>query len=272
MRAFAFAVLGALLFTALPHFERAGAVAGPAFLVVITVALAVCVSGGVSPVSALSGAAGALAGGLLLGGNTGQTNSSALFALATALLVALMFAERSLRVRERRAKMMHVAASLGAGAIAGALTFAYGASASALLRGVAVTISVLVIAIPLLLEADDPVTHALDAIARDLDPETGAAETLRRAADLRRRGDTSLLDRDRDMRAHVARAWKALVLAARSRARLEHAMTTGCTPPQSVVARSDRVIAEHVTMLMRAHGAYEILQATSEALEEVERL
>lgn len=217
-------------------------------------------SGELSAVGASLGAIGALVSGL---------NPTPWNAIASALLIAFVFGERTLRIRERRTQLVHVTVALVTGGLGGALATSFASSALAL-HGIAVTMAAILVAAPLLIDADDTTVHTLDGLAAELGGATG--ETLTRAAELRRNGDTSLIDRDREMRAHVARTWVGLVNAARSRARLERSRATGCVPPKPIVERSDRVIAHHVTFLLRAYGAYEALDATNEALLEVESL
>src|SRR6202034_2781238 len=80
-----------------------------------------------------------------------------------------------------------VAASLavarGGGALAGTLSPSF-ALAPLPVRAVAVTVAAVLLALPLLVAADDPVAHALDGAGTDLDGTVGAS--LREAAELRR--------------------------------------------------------------------------------------
>lgn len=186
-----------------------GPVPGAFLMVVSAIALALCASATLNAVSVASGALGAFAGGVLL---------SASAALAGAVLVAFCFAERTWRVRGAMAKIGHVATAFAAGATAGGLTAAYGQD-DLLLRIVVVVIAAVLVALPLWIEADDPIAHALDLHARSVSEP--AKSKLREGAELRRTTDPTLLDR---ATAHgVGATWRNLLVLAQARARLEHA-------------------------------------------------
>jgi hypothetical protein len=239
MRKIAFLVAAAACFGLGPFAPRLGPVAGSVALVGLAVCLSLAASGFATSLAVAGGALGAFASGLL---------GTASPALGGAVLAALCFGERSLRVRGGAARMMHLGAALGAGAMAGSLATAFALSPLPV-RAVAITVATVVLALPLLVSADDPVAHALDGLAADL---TGSvADALHEAAELRRAAEEDLLDAPTARK--VRATWVALVKLAEARGRISRSRASQAAT--AVVKRVDERIAEHVNALSRAYTA-----------------
>jgi hypothetical protein len=264
MRRMLLPVAAAVTFGAAPYLSRLGVVSGSAALVALGVLLAVAAS---ASISSLAIAAGALAafGGHVLG--------SAVPAAGGAVLVALAFAERTTRVRGTNARLVHIGASALTGALAGSLATAY-VSASPAVRGVAVLVCAVLVSLPLLVEADDPLAAMLEATSKRV---TGSASaSLRDAAELRRQIHDVPLD-DETARG-VAGTWRALRKLAVSRLRLERtkaqtriagsADLDPKSPAAAVVMRLDQRIAEHVTALARAYTAVDTVHAAGVSVDD----
>ncbi|WP_437969039.1 hypothetical protein WMF04_06985 [Sorangium sp. So ce260] len=260
-----------------------GPVPGSLLLVAAAVLLAVAASGALTSLAVAGGALGALAFGV-----AGAASPAA----AGAALAGLCFAERSVRVRGRSARLLHIATALAGGALAGSLTAAFGA-ASLALRGVALVVSAVLVALPFLVDADDPVAHALDGAAGEI---TGPARaSLREGAELRRTvAGEELLDR---RAARQARAtWASLLRLAEARARLERTLAVGRAarerqasrgepppagasaaeappagaraPAEAVIGKVDARIADHVAALTRAYTAVSAARAAEASLDD----
>lgn len=265
---------------------RLGPVPGSLLLVAAAVLLAVAASGAITSLAVAGGALGALAFGVV---------GAASPAAAGAALAGLCFAERSVRVRGGSARLLHIGTALSGGALAGSLTAAFGA-ASLALRGVALAVSAVLVALPFLIDADDPVAHALDGAAGEI---TGPARaSLREGAELRRTvADEELLDR---RAARQARAtWASLLRLAEARARLERTLAVGRAaqerrasqgepppagvgaaeappagasaaraPAEAVIGKVDARIADHVAALTRAYTAVSAARAAEASLDD----
>src|SRR6185436_9024617 len=96
-----------------PFSPRLGAVGGSFALVLLAVVLSLAASGAASALAVGGGALGAFASGMLAPVSP---------AAAGAALAALCFGERTLRVRGGNARVLHIGAALGTGALAGVLT------------------------------------------------------------------------------------------------------------------------------------------------------
>ncbi len=115
--------------------------------------------------------------------------------------------------------------------------------------------------LPLLVDADDAVAHALEAAATELD---GApADALREGAELRRTSREIPLDGQTAER--VRKTWGALVKLAEARLRLaRRPRLPGAAekdPAGAVVAMVDGRIADHVKALARAYTAMDTAHA-----------
>lgn len=258
--------MAALAFAAAPYALRGGPVTGSLALLALGVGLALAASGSFAALAAAGGALGAFASGVL---------SPVSPAAGGAVLVGLAFAERTSRVRGTKERLLHIAAGLLAGALAGTLTHAY-TSASTSVRIVAAVVAAVLVALPLFVEADDPVAHRLDAFADDV--AEPARTALREGADLRRAADPSLLGRA-DAR-QVKRTWAALLRLAEARSRLERSVLAKhravleqakdgpAARAAAVVKRVDERIAEHVSVLARAHAAVDTAHAAEASLDD----
>jgi hypothetical protein len=238
-----------------------GPVAGAALALSFGIALALAASGARSAVAAAAGAMGAFAA-------TVMTPASP--AIGGAVLLGFAYAERTARVRGTGSagralpRLAHIGVALGAGALAGTIGVAY-AGASVGVRGVAVVVAAVLAALPLLIDADDPVAHELDrAAAAVSDP---ARAKLREGAELRRQAGEELLDA-RSAR-QVKRTWRALVRLAEARCKLERAATTGASSQaERVRALLDDRIAAHVAVLCRAYLAVDAARGAEATIDD----
>jgi hypothetical protein len=268
MRRILLLAAAALLFGLAPLAPRLDAVPGALLLVGLAEILALAASGATSATSALAVAGGAL--GAFTFGILAPHSAPA----AGAALVGLCFAERTSRVRSKGARRLHLLAAIGAGAVAASLAGSF-AAASPALRAVAVIVAAVLIALPLLIDADDPIAHALEASASEL---TGpVAASLASGAELRRTVDEDLLDRP--MTAPVRQTWISLVKLADARTRLARSRPAprpiGAgeaalrSPALAVVERLDARIADHVAVLTRAYTAVSTAKAAELSLDDV---
>jgi MFS family permease len=282
MRKIAFVVAAATLFAVAPLANRFGPVASSVALVWLGVLLALFASGTIQSLAVAAGALGAFGSGVLAPVSP---------AAAGAVLVALAFAERTTRVRGRTGRAVHVLVALVGGALAGSLSTAY-TGASLPVFGVAVVVAAVLSALPLLVEADDPVAHALDEASKAVSEP--AKRALADGAELRRNAQEVPLDRATSDR--VKKTWQSLLRLAEARTRLERTRpklllrvgdvtpptsTTAATPsapsagapaPSSaadqVLAMVDQRIAEHVDVLARAYTAVDTASAAAVGLDD----
>jgi hypothetical protein len=251
MRALTVLIASATALGYAPFASRFGAVLGATLSVLLGVLLALAASYSVNALAVAGGALGAFASGVLYEAGP---------ALAGAALVGLCYAERTLRVRDKNSRIVHLILALGAGALAGYASSRY-AGAELLVRGVVAAIAAVLAAAPLLVPADDSVAFALDELANDADDAT--ATQLSRAAELRRSVDETLLDRDADRDAR--RAWKNLLRLAQARSRLSRRAEQA---PEAVVRRLDQRIADHVSSLTRMYTAADAASAATLSLDD----
>lgn len=284
MKKLAFIVAAASLFALEPVANRFGPVASAVALVWLGVLLAVCASGTAQSLAVASGAFGAFASGIL---------SSVSPAAAGAVLVAAAFAERTTRIRSRTARAVHVLLALASGALAGTLATSFNAS-SIPVMGVAILVAAVLSALPLLVDADDPVAHALDQAARAVGEPARAALTS--GAELRRNAEEVPLDRA--TKARVRKTWSSLLRLAEARIRLERSrpallvrVADGVPPSltpavgssttalaaapapsaaDAVLAMVDQRLAEHVAVLSKAYTAVDTARAAAVGLEDAD--
>jgi MFS family permease len=279
MRKLAFIVAAASLFAFEPIAGRFGPVASSVALVWLGVILAIFASGYAQSLSITGGALGAFGGGIL---------ASVSPAAAGAVLVAAAFAERTTRVRSRTARAVHVLMALVGGALAGTLSTAY-ATASIPVFAVAVVVAAVLAAVPLLVEADDPVAHALDQASKSV--AEPAKSALANGAELRRNAQEVPLDRPTEAR--VKKTWQSLLRLAEARIRLERSrpavlvriaeqtrvpsgQTSEDSAPalpaksaaESVLGMLDQRIDEHVSVLARAYTAVDTAAAAAISLDD----
>jgi hypothetical protein len=268
MRKLAFLVAAAAALGLAPFASRLGPVLGPAVSVALAILLAFTTSGTVCALTMAAGAAGAFSAGVL-----GTASSAA----AGACLVGFAFAERTMRVRTPAARAAHLGVAVVGGALAGTLSSAY-ASSSAAVEGVSVLVGSVLVALPLLVDADDPIAYALERAAALLGGPV--ARSLHEGAALRRVSDDALVDRE--TRRGVARTWQKLLKLAEARVRLERtcgvrvagirvdasADPRAASPRDAVVGMIDRTIADHVAALTRAYTAVDTAKAAAIGLDD----
>lgn len=281
MRKIAFIIAAASLFAFEPIAGRFGPVVSALALVWMGVILAIFASGYAQSLSVTGGALGAFGGGIL---------ASVSPAAAGAVLVAAAFAERTMRVRSRTARAVHVLAALVGGALGGTLSTAY-STASMPVFAVAVVVGAVLAALPLLVEADDPLAHALDQAAQSVTEPAKSA--LANGAELRRNAHEVPLDRQTEAR--VKKTWQSLLRLAEARIRLERSrpavlvriaeqaapapaagpssaagesLLAPKTAAESVLGMLDQRIGEHVTVLARAYTAVDTAAAAAVSLDD----
>jgi MFS family permease len=290
MRKLAFIVAAASLFALVPIANRFGPVASSVALVWLGVLLAVCASGSAQSLAVASGALGAFGSGIL---------STVSPAAAGAVLVAAAFAERTTRIRSRTARAVHVLVALVGGGLAGTLSTSFNAS-SVPVMAVAILVAAVLSALPLLVDADDPIAHALDQAAAAVGEPARAA--LVSGAELRRNAEEVPLDRA--TQARVRKTWGSLLRLAEARVRLERsrpkvlvrigelaaaslaapsseaapgapassALVTTAPPSAAaaVLAMVDQRLVEHVTVLAKAYTAVDTARAAAIGLEDAD--
>jgi hypothetical protein len=286
MKKIAFIVASISLFAFAPLAGRFGPVASSVALVWLGVILATFASGSFQSLAIGTGALGAFGNGVLASMSPGA---------AGAVLVAAAFAERTSRIRSRTARAVHVLLALVGGGIAGSLSNAY-TNASLPVFAVAAVVAGVLAALPLIVEADDPVAHALDQAAELVsDP---AKQSLVAGAELRRSaGEVPL---DRATAARVKTTWQSLLRLVDARVRLERTRPQAIVriaqqlPPSAsenaepvpkpvpsaadaVLGMVDQRIAEHISVLARAYTALDAASAArigidDAALKQVESM
>jgi hypothetical protein len=260
-----FLVAAACAFGLAPFAARLGVVGGAATLMVLAVALSAAASGSVNSLAVASGALGAFTSGILMGTSG---------AVAGACLVGLAFAERTLRVRGKTAKLAHVGVAVLGGGLAGTLSMAY-ASAPPVVRCVSVVVAAVLVALPLLVDADDPIAHALDTAATEL-PPAGPRAALHQGAELRRNAQEVPLDKETER--GVRQTWRSLLRLAEARVRLERgnrrtlAPTDAQSPADAVRKMVDQRIVDHVAALARAYTAVDTAHAAELGLDDAAML
>jgi hypothetical protein len=223
MKKIAFVVAAVSLFAFAPIASRFGPIASSLAIVWLGVLLAILASGTIQSLAIAGGALGAFGSGVL---------ASISPTAAGAVLVAAAFGERTTRVRSRTARAVHVLLALVGGGFAGALSNAY-TTASLPVFAVAAVVAGVLAALPLLVEADDPVAHALEQAASLVaDP---AKRSLLDGAELRRNAQDVPLDRATAKR--VKTTWHSLLRLSEARVRLER------TRPQALLRIAQQVAA-----------------------------
>jgi MFS family permease len=262
MKKIAFLVAAASLFAAVPIASRFGPVVSAVTLVWMAVLLAIFASGVANSTNVASGAIGAFGSGILAAVSP---------AAAGAVLVAAAFAERTTRVKSKTARAVHVLVALVGGALAGTLATAFTA-ASTPVFAVSIVCAAILAALPMLVEADDPVAHALEQAA--IDVAEPAKASLIAGAELRRTAQDVPLDAD--TQARVKQTWKSLLRLAEARTRLERTrprFRVATTEPSSkhpadqVLGMVDQKIADHVAVLGRAYTAVDTARAAAASLD-----
>jgi hypothetical protein len=138
-------------------------------------------------------------------------------------------------------------------------------SASPLVRFVVVVVASVLVSLPMLLEADDPVAHALDSAAADISEP--AKTWLREGAAIRRESFEVALDPAAALEA--GKTWRSLRKLAETRIRLENSARlprlamgppSGTEPyrssvPESPASLVDQRIADHVKALAQTYSS-----------------
>jgi hypothetical protein len=142
------------------------------------------------------------------------------------------------------------------------------ADAALAVRAVAIVVAAVLASLPRIVEADDLVAHALDAVSREVDePAKGA---LAAGAELRRNADDALLDRPTSRT--VRHTWRALSRLAEARLRVQLSRAVRVTPKggatDAVLTMLDARIAEHVAALARAYSAVDTVRAAELGLDD----
>ena len=265
MKKLAFLVAAASLFAIAPVANRFGPVGSSVALVWLGVLVAVCASGTVSSLAVAGGALGAFGAGIL---------SPVSAAAAGAVMLAAAFAERTTRIRSRTARAVHIVVALVAGAIGGSLSTAFSGGAGSLpVTLVAIIVAAVLAALPLLVEADDPIAHALEGAAKDVSEPARSA--LVSGAELRRTAQEVPLDRATQVR--VRKTWGALLRLAEARVRLERSRPKVLALPaaqpsaaDAVLGMVDQRIQDHVTALAKAIAAVDTARAAAVGIDDAE--
>ncbi len=239
-----------------PYANKFGPVLGSVLLVVLGVLLALAASGTMSAMSAAAGAVGAFFGGVLI------TVSPS---VAGAALVALAYAERTVRVRGGMARAVHMGMAVASGALAGAAANHF-AAAGATVQLVVLVVAAVLVALPQLVDADDPLAHSLDEMADEV--PLSVADKLREGAELCRTVDADMLDRGEKKLSR--QTWRALLHLGQTRVRLEraHLRRPGAAHGEAVRRRIDERISEHVDALARMYTAVDEVKAAEVSLED----
>ena len=238
-----------------PDAKPMGQVPGAAWLVLLGVALGLGTSGYVSALAIAFGATAALTGTIL---------GSVSPAVGGAVLVALAYGERTLRVRTAQGKLLHVGAAFGAGALAGTVATAYGTAASAV-HVVAVVVSAVLVTLPQLIDADDPLAHSLEGASKLV--EGPAKGSLRDGAELRRQATDIPLDDDAQKL--VGNTWTPLDKLADVRVRLERTKRDGNKTSGAIAEMIDGKIRDHVAALGRVYTAADTKRAATVGLDDL---
>lgn len=277
MHRVAFFALALPLFFLPTLFLSTGHLIGSLLFLGSGIALAIAASGYRGSLPVAGGALAALFAGALGGGALGVAHAS----LAASIFFALIYAERTLRIRSHTGKAVHLGLALGGGALAGTIAESYAGSAFAV-HAIASLVAVAVVGLPLLVDADDHVAHGLAQLAEGVHEPAKAglvrAATLRRAA-----ADVPL---DAATKKDVERTFRSLERLGEARAKLQDSAKQNETA-KGVLAMLDTKIEQAVsalekhltaTMAVRAaeaakdDGAAANVEAKGSGLEEATKL
>jgi hypothetical protein len=264
------AAAGVSCFALLPHTTKVEPLLSAAMLLGLCVLLSVAASASIQSLSLMAGSLAALAAGTVFGTSP---------ALGGALLLGLAYSERTLRVRGRASRAVHVGLALLAGGMAAALAAHY-IDIPVTTRIVTAAILAVLVMLPLVVEAEDALAHELDALAHELDglagkPSAQIAAKLREAAALRRDGDPRLLDVSTQR--EVSASWRTLLGVARARVRIEiqapeiqvsSVNRAGSAHRLALIARLESSIEQHVTALGRTFTAAQEVRAVEASLDD----
>lgn len=256
LKRLSFVALTALVLGATASFDRLAAIPSAGLLVASAVLLACAASGAFNWATVSMGAIGAFAGAAL------RTTS---FAASGAVILVCVFAERTLRVRGGVGRAVHVGMALLGGGAAMFLAGSFGAR-DASLFGVAIAVGTALSALPLLIDADDPVAAELDRISKIV-PESVARE-LRSAAQMRRHGKDVTMDAD--VAKNVDGTFDTLLRLAEARVRVQRASEVDGESGKKVAALVDGKIVLCAAAIRKAFAASDTVQAYATARDDQE--
>lgn len=254
----AFFVLAIPLFFLPNLFTSTGHLIGSLLFLGFGVGMGITASGYRGSLPIAGGALAALFAGALGGGALGVAHAS----LAAAIFFALVYAERTLRIRSNTGKAIHLALALGGGALAGTIAESYSAAAVAV-HAIASLVAVAVVGLPLLVDADDHVAHNLATLGFGLDEPAKAG--LVKAANLRRAAADVPLDGS--TKTDVERTFRSLERLGEARLKLQESAKTSETA-KNVLGMLDTKIDQHVSALEKALTATMAVRAVEAAKDD----
>ena len=256
LKRLSFVVLTATVLGATAWFDRLSPIPSALLLVTTTVLLACSASGGFNWATVSFAAIGAFLGAALRGTS---------FVVAGAVVLAAVFAERTLRVRGGVGRTVHLGASLLAGSAAMFLAQAFGARDMSLF-GVAIAVGTALCALPLLIDADDAVAAELDRISKVV--PANVAQELRNAAQMRRRAKDVAMDAD--VAKNVDGTFETLLRLAEARVRVQAASESDGESAQKVAALVDGKISLCASAIRKALAASDAVRAYATARDDQE--
>ena len=254
----AFFLLAIPLFFLPNLFLSTGHLIGSLLFLGFGVGIGITASGYRGSLPIAGGALAALFAGALGGGALGVAHAS----LAAAVFFALVYAERTLRIRSNTGKAVHLALALGGGALAGMIAESYTAAAFAV-HAIASLVAVAVVGLPLLVDADDHVAHNLATLGFGLDEPAKAG--LVKAANLRRAAADVPLDGN--TKTDVERTFRSLERLGEARLKLQESARTSETA-KGVLGMLDTKIVQHVSALEKALTATMAVRAAEAAKDD----
>lgn len=258
MRRALYFVLAAPMFLLPGLFLQTGHLIGSLLFLGFGVALGCAASGYRGSLPIAGGALAALFAGILGGGMLGVTNG----ALATAVFFALVFAERTLRIRANAGKGVHLALAVAGGALAGTIAESYAGAAFAV-HTVASLVALAAVGLPLLVDADDHVAYHLAQLAEGVHEPAKAG--LLRAANLRRA--THDVELDASTTQDVDKTFHSLSRLGEARAKLQASAQNNATA-KGVLGMLDAKIEQSVAALEKALTATMAVRAAEAAKDD----
>jgi hypothetical protein len=183
-------------------------------------------------------------------------------AIAGAAFFTLAYGERASRVAALRSRIAHVALSSIGGAIAATIATSF-ASADVATRFVAVVVGIAIVSLPTLIDAVDPLAHALEDVAKDV-PDPSRTHLIRAASLLSTPNQADLEPR---IARDVAQTFRSLLRLAEARARLTR-ISPKAPSALAVATKLDARIVEHTEILERAYSAVSAMTAAELSLDD----
>lgn len=262
MRILPFFLLTAPMFLLPKLVGHTGHFLGMVVFLGLSVAIATAASGYRGSLPVAGGALAALACGLV----NVQTSVSSLglhhSALACAVFFALVFGERTLRIRSNVGKGLHIGLALVGGLLGGFVVQMY-LHESPLVFAIASSVAVAAAGLPLLVDADDPVAHHLTQLAAGAGEPAKAG--LLRAAELRRAAREISFDTNTDK--DVGTIFRALGRLGEARTKLQGSATSNQTA-KGVLGMLDAKIAQSVAALEKTLTATLAVSAAEAAKDD----